>query len=56
MISFYDNRRDTDNTNTTTNATNILYNIIIYNRMIESLYIKNYLIIKEAEIEFDKRA
>lgn len=54
MISFYDNRRDTDNTNTTTNATNILYNIIIYNRMIESLYIKNYLIIKEAEIEFDR--
>ncbi|MEP7145667.1 MAG: DNA repair protein RecN [bacterium] len=38
----------TDNTNTATTATNIIYYII----MIEKLYIKHYLIIKEAEINF----
>ena len=38
----------TDNTNTTTTATNIIYYII----MIEKLYIKNYLIIKEVELNF----
>ena len=41
----------TDITNNTTTATNFLYKLII---MIEKLYIKNYLIIKEAEIDFSK--
>ena len=38
----------TNTTNTTTAATNIYYKLI----MIEKLYIKNYLIIKECEINF----
>ena len=41
----------TDITNNTTTATNFLYKLII---MIEKLFIKNYLIIKEAEIDFSK--
>ena len=41
----------TDITNNTTTATNFLYKLII---MIEKLFIKNYLIIKEAEIDFSR--